>query len=150
MIWRDFLRWPQMLQNPKTSVFGYYQVGDSIFDLKIPALLAASRAGISPTWHYHHDVYQKQDWTGPIKSSLDEIYQKRAKQLRSKYDYIVLSFSGGSDSWTVLDAFRSSNTHLDEVFVRWPKKATENLYSVDASNKHPSNILRDCILSPYF
>lgn len=124
-------------------MFGYYRVGDSVFDLKIPALLAASHVGVTPTWHYHHDVYQHQDWTAPIKRSLDDIYQSRAKQLRVKYDYLVLSFSGGSDSWTALDAFRSSGTHLDEIFVRWPKKATQNLYKAGTSNKHPSNILSE-------
>jgi len=132
-----------MLPNLEPARFGHYQVGDQIFDLKIPALLAASKAGVMPTWHYHQSVYEKQDWTGPITRSLDDLYQSRARQLRSKYDYLVLSFSGGSDSWTALDAFRSSGTHLDEIFVRWPKKATQNLYKADSYNKHPSNILSE-------
>ena len=135
--------WLDVTQIPDNAIFGHYRVGDQTFDLKIPALLSASKSGITPTWHYHRDVYQLQDWQGPIKRSLEDLYQSRARQLRAKYDYLVLSFSGGSDSWTALDAFRTSGTHLDEVLVRWPKNATQNLYTADPNNRHPSNILTE-------
>lgn len=132
-----------MSLDPRTFTFGYYTVDEEVFALKIPALMAASRKGVNPVWHYHDHIYRLQDWASPVKRSLNDLYQSRARQLRSKYDYLVLSFSGGSDSYTALDAFRTSGTHLDEIFVRWPRQATENIYCADNTNHHPSNILSE-------
>lgn len=122
---------------------GYYKVGQEVFDRKLSALLRATETGITPTWHFHNEIYGKQDWTGPPQETLDSLYQRRAKQLRDKYDYVVLSFSGGSDSWTALQAFKKSGSHLDEILIRWPIKASDSRYKVDANNSHASNILSE-------
>lgn len=122
---------------------GYYKVADEIFYHKISALLSAKQKNTRPTWHFHDEVYRKQDWTKDITESLNDVYRRRAKQLREKYDYLVLSFSGGSDSWTALKAFIDSNTYLDEIFVRWPLKATQGRYQANTQDLHPSNILSE-------
>lgn len=122
---------------------GYYKVGQEVFDRKLSALLRATETGLVPTWHFHNEVYEKQDWLSPPQETLDLLYQKRAKQLRDKYDYVVLSFSGGSDSWTALQAFKKSGSHLDEILVRWPIKASSSRYKVDPNNTHASNILSE-------
>jgi hypothetical protein len=118
--------------NQKNNLlYGYYQVGKEIYTHKLSALIDASKNTRSnPTWHFHDDIYSRLNWQEDSKFSLDELYQQRARQLREKYDYLVLSFSGGSDSWTVLQAFIDSGTHLDEIFVRWPLSATHGKYSV--------------------
>lgn len=102
---------------------GYYCVGDQTFTHKISALVAATKTDTYPTWHYHSDVYSKINWQQDLDISLDQIYQMRAQQLRDQYDHLVLSFSGGSDSWTAVKAFIDSGTHLDEIFVRYPFRA---------------------------
>jgi hypothetical protein len=124
--------------------YGHYRVGTEIYTHKISALIEASKsAGHVPQWNFHNHVYSKLNWQEDSKFTLDELYQQRARQLREKYDYLVLSFSGGSDSWTVLQAFIDSGTHLDEIFVRWPIEATHGKYSVDNSTTHASNILSE-------
>ena len=75
--------------------------------------------------------------------TLKEVYKLRAQQLRDSYDYLILSFSGGSDSWTVLNAFLTNNIRLDEIFVRWPRSATEKIYRPDPNNLDSSNILSE-------
>lgn len=117
---------------------GYYQVGDQIFTHKISALSTATQSNTYPTWHYHSNVYSKLNWQQDLDISLDQVYQMRARQLREQYDHLVLSFSGGSDSWTALKAFIDSGTHLDEIFVRYPFRAGmqhhQVSYDLSASN----------------
>lgn len=131
-----------VLNQYKTSL-GYYKVQDLVFYHKLSALLEARRRNVRPTWHFHHEVYSKQNWTQDQPEPLNLLYQRRARQLREKYDYLVLSFSGGSDSWTALKAFVDSGTHLDEIFVRWPLKATQGRYRANTQDLHPSNILSE-------
>lgn len=127
-------------------LYGYYQVGTEIYTHKISALISSSKGNNFPEWHFHNNVYEKLNWQANSKFTLNELYQARAKQLREKYDYLVLSFSGGSDSWTALQAFIDSGTHLDEIFVRWPMSATSGKYDVN-SNTHASNILSEWTLT---
>jgi len=54
----------------------------------------------------------------------------------------VLSYSGGSDSWTMLQSFLTANQKVDEILVRWPFKATNDLFIVNR-NSHASNILSE-------
>lgn len=122
--------------------FGYYRVGAEVHDNKISALLSASRQKVTPTWHFHTDVYQTLDWQKDHLLDLNSVYQMRARQLRERYDYLVLSFSGGSDSWTALQAFIDSGVHLDEIFVRWPVQAT-SWHKTNAQDLHASNILSE-------
>jgi hypothetical protein len=121
---------------------GHYSVGNEIIQNKISALIRAGQLGVDPIWHFHHDIFSKLSWQTPSSETLNAVYQRRAKQLREKYEYLVVSFSGGSDSWTVIKSFLDSGTHLDEVFVRWPIKATEGRYAV-SNNPDPANILSE-------
>jgi hypothetical protein len=132
-----------MLQKSNLK-YGYYRVGSEIYTHKLSALIEASKNNNQvPRWEFHDHVYSKLNWQEDSKFTLDELYQQRARQLREKYDYLVLSFSGGSDSWTVLQAFIDSGTHLDEIFVRWPIEATHGKYSVNTKSIHASNILSE-------
>lgn len=134
----------KLLTTQKNNLlYGYYQVGSTIYTHKLSALLDASKNNKhSPTWHFHDNIYSQLNWQEESKFTLDELYQQRARQLRDTYDYLVLSFSGGSDSWTVLQAFIDSGTHLDEIFVRWPISATVGRYSVNRETG-ASNILSE-------
>jgi hypothetical protein len=130
--------------NPKNNLlYGHYRVGSTTHTHKLSALIDGSRIDAPKvTWHFHENIYSQLNWQEDSKFTLDELYQQRARQLRDKYDYLVLSFSGGSDSWTVLQAFIDSSTHLDEIFVRWPLDATHSKYSVNTTTS-ASNMLSE-------
>lgn len=133
--------------NQKDSLlYGYYQIGSTVYTHKLSALIESSKNNsynpTPPIWRFHEKIYSQLNWQEDSKFTLNELYQQRAKQLRDKYDYLVLSFSGGSDSWTVLQAFIDSGTHLDEIFVRWPLSATHGKYSVNTVMS-ASNILSE-------
>lgn len=129
-----------MIASPK---FGYYLVGEELFTNKVLALHRATETNIHPTWHYHNEIYNKLPWHQDLDVELKFLYGMRAKQLREKYDYVIVSFSGGSDSWTIVKAFHDYNVHIDEIFVRWPISATKDKFCLDRNNKHPSNILSE-------
>lgn len=122
--------------------YGYYRVGNEIITHKISALIRSKQLGITPTWHFHSDIYSRFDWSQDLPFDLKHYYYRRAQQLREKYEYLVLSFSGGSDSWTVLKSFVDSGTHLDEVYVRWPIQASQGRYTV-SQDLDPANILSE-------
>lgn len=128
---------PEALSSPS----GYYEVGTEIYVNKSDALVAGTRLNIWPKWRFFSDTWKKQDWRSPPQIDLYTLYQGRARQLRDKYDYICLSFSGGSDSTTMLQAFVDSNTHIDEVLVKWPIRATSRLSVTKDPN--PANILSE-------
>ena len=121
---------------------GYYRVNDRIFYSKFQALLEASRTKTEPHWNFGDEVFSLIDWTSGYCSDIRALYKQRATQLREKYDYLVLSFSGGSDSWTVLRSFLDANQKVDEILVRWPFKFTNDLFTVNRS-ADPANILSE-------
>jgi hypothetical protein len=63
-------------------------------------------------------VFGAQDWSIEPAESLLDLYKKRARQLREKYDYVILAYSGGSDSTCVLHSFIDNDILPDEV-ITW-------------------------------
>ena len=132
-----------------TNGEGYYQVGSSIFYSKTKALIEATRTGIHPHWHFADSIFTKLPWQSQTTWDLREIYKNRAKYLREKYDYLVLSYSGGSDSYTALNSFLSNGMKVDEILVRWPISATENKYKVSYDTRAYNMLSEwDLVLKP--
>ena len=63
------------------------------------------------------EKYFSNDFTKEPSESFDELLKQRALQLRDKYKFIKLYFSGGQDSITMLHAFIKNNIPLDEVII---------------------------------
>ena len=121
----------------------FYLVHGKRFENKVEALAHSSKISCSPTdvkFYYHHDAWTYFDKSQLGRQSLSELYKQRAQQLRDKYDYLILYFSGGADSTNILQTFLNNNIKLDEVVVRWPKKLIgSNLYipnSIDQSARN--------------
>jgi hypothetical protein len=106
--------------------FGYYTVGEQKLYSKLDAIKLHSKTGIHPEWHYHDEVFSSYDWTVEPTQSLEQLYRKRAEQIREKYDYIVLFFSGGADSTNVLDTFINNKIHVDEIATWHFNKGNKN------------------------
>ncbi len=123
------------LYHMTNSMHGFYQVGQEKFNSKILALMEATRKKENVSWNFHEDVWSKYDMSVATNLDLEKLYLQRAQQLRSTYDYLILSYSGGSDSWYILNTFIENNIHLDEVYIRWPIKAIESNRVVYTPNK---------------
>lgn len=126
-------------QNPK---LGYYTIGETRYYNKPQALIEATKANTFPEWNFNRSVFDNHNWMEEPALDLRELYRMRAQQLRERYDYIRLEFSGGSDSATVAYSFINNGIHLDEVVFRYPKTGEKNVAD-DPFNTKPENTLSE-------
>lgn len=119
---------------------GYYLYGGRAFERKLDLYNHVWAEGgfiHSPVQFWFHDeLFAKQDWTIEPTESITDMYRRRAQQIRDQYDYVILMFSGGSDSMNVLDTFVDNGIHLDEVRTYYPIKRLAGI-DVVADPKHP-------------
>jgi hypothetical protein len=114
---------------------GFYTVGNSVFNHKILALQRATATRLPMRWNFNDEAYKNLDWTVSNGVPLPTLYKLRAQQLRSKYQYLILCWSGGADSTTILDTFLKNNIPLDEIVVLWPRSQTQNRYQAQQDTK---------------
>jgi hypothetical protein len=95
--------------------FGYYQVGQELTYSKWQAQKQSYQTKQPVQWIFNDEEYSKIDWTREPEISLTELYRIRAQQIRDRYDYVVVMYSGGADSHNALMSFLSNNIYVDEV-----------------------------------
>jgi hypothetical protein len=102
--------------------FGYYQVGNQKIYNKIQACWVATKTNQPVSWHWHDSTWKSVDWTTSPEVDIYELYRMRARQIREKYDYVIINYSGGADSQTLVDAFLDAGCHIDEIVTMWNRK----------------------------
>jgi len=117
----------------------YYSVGDVLFKNKLDALLASTKNNKQVHWHWHEE-YSSLDWSKDSTLSVKEWYKIRAQNLRDTYDWLILSFSGGADSWNVLRVFLENKIHIDEIFTYNAVLGSQNLHKFPEDRRDPGNI----------
>jgi len=95
--------------------FGFYQIGDIKTFSKVEAIECSKRINKPVHWNFNDLDFSSYNWTIEPTESLQELYQARARQIRERYDYIVLWWSGGADSYTMLRAFVDQGLFVDEL-----------------------------------
>lgn len=123
-----------------STPFGCYRVFDRKKYLKISdhvnkveALLTATKFrknGIDADvcFLFYHDLFKNFNYSLCGKVPLTDLYRDRAQQLRDKYDYLILKYSGGSDSHNILHTFLKNKIKLDCIYVNWPVSANGKGY----------------------
>jgi hypothetical protein len=125
----------------KTKKYGYWRSNGIDFLNKIDALRYATQNNDDLVYMYHDEVWNKFDRSLLGKISLNQLYKERAQQLRDRYDYLILYYSGGSDSHNVLMTYINNGIKLDEIIVRWPEALRGGkLYTPNTTDKSSSNI----------
>jgi hypothetical protein len=106
-----------MIDTAPFSRFGYYEVNGVRHYLKTEAFRAAGSNPKLVKYRWNDDFLRLFDWSKEPEPEvgLKEFYRRRAQQLRDKYDYVVLLWSGGPDSTNVLESFVNNGIMLDEV-----------------------------------
>ena len=105
---------------------GHYVVNGTSTDNKLQAILEASKTKNTVQWNFFDDVFAKATSTfNQHTISLKELYRIRAQQLRDTYDYLILNYSGGSDSHNILMTFLEYGIKLDHVYIQWPEQLTD-------------------------
>lgn len=107
---------------------GFYEVCGIKYYNKLDAYRTALKQGYWPHWNFHDEFFKNQDWTLEPEESLNELYCQRAKQIREKYDHVIIWFSGGADSDNVVRSFLHNNIHIDEI---WHRSSWERIARTD-------------------
>jgi hypothetical protein len=123
---------------------GYWEVADKKFINKFEALKTATGLGKPVHFRYFDDVWENFDRSLIGKFTLRELYKQRAQQLRDSYDYLILYFSGGADSYNVLRSFIDNGIHLDEICVKWAKDLIDrDIYKPNTTEESALNYLSE-------
>ena len=124
---------------------GIYTVKKECFSNKLLAFLKASELKSDVTWNFHDEIFsQALGKFKPDTYNLDHLYKLRALQLRDSYDYLILHYSGGSDSWNILNTFLKNNIKLDQIFIKWPLQLMDKgLYQPNTSDKTAINFVSE-------
>lgn len=132
------------------SATGYYLVGDSIYSSKLQALIDGTARNIHPEWVFHQNIFNNVNWTQSSTKSIIELYYNRAREIREKYDYVCILYSGGIDSQNILESFLNQGLRVDELVTTWSVQAAEK-YAGSINNRSPGNYIAEwtyCI-QPY-
>jgi hypothetical protein len=125
---------------------GYWLVENQKFINKYEALLYATKQNLPVHYKFFDNVWETFDRSQLGKFSLQEVYKQRAQQLRDKYDYLILYFSGGADSYNVLRSFIDNGIKLDEICVKWCNDtltANSVIYKPNTEEKSAFNYLSE-------
>jgi hypothetical protein len=125
---------------------GYWETAGRHFINKHDALVHATQQKTPIYFKFFNEVWDKFDRSLIGKLSLQEVYKQRAQQLRDKYDYLILYFSGGADSYNVLRTFIDNDIKIDEVCVKWCNATLEAntlIYSVNDWDTSACNYLSE-------
>ena len=96
---------------------GFYSWKDKIYTDRLDLVydMSENYSDEPVVFTFNSHVFDKVDWTVEPDISLKELYKIRAQQLREKYDYLILSYSGGSDSHEILLTFLENNIFINEI-----------------------------------
>lgn len=113
---------------------GYYTCDGLEFESKIQACFHSIKVNKPVDWVFNDLEFGLYDWTKEPEETLDQLYDKRVRDLREKYDYLILSYSGGSDSHNILMSFIRQGIHLDELLINTMEKGWKPYTILDPRN----------------
>lgn len=98
--------------------YGYYEYKNTAYIKRsdvLDKMLEMKDYSGSFIFRFNDEFFSKLNWMEEPDIDVLTLYKLRAQQLREKYDYLVLFFSGGSDSVQILNTFMDNNIFIDEV-----------------------------------
>jgi hypothetical protein len=113
---------------------GYYVVDQSEFDSKIQACIYATTNNKDVKWVFNKEIFDRYSWHIEPELTLDQLYDKRARELREKYDYILISYSGGADSHNLLMSFIRQSLYVDEIIINTVEKGSKKNIILSSRN----------------
>lgn len=106
-----------------------WQVGNKIYDNKWTAILEYTNCPTNFSFYYYDRTWDKFNWLIEPALSTQELERRHCEHLRKNNDLLILAYSGGLDSNTVLRRFIESKQFLDYVIC----------FSVTNDVSHPSD-----------
>ena len=122
---------------------GYYTCNGVEFSSKIRAAIYSEATNHPLKWHFNEEVFSKFPWHIEPEVSLSKLYDMRAKQIREEFDYIIVCYSGGSDSNNMVESFIRQGLHIDEIVSNYPIEASEKFLSTNPNDNTSSNTINE-------
>jgi len=119
---------------------GFYEINGYRTFSKLEAIEIQNKTGVFPEWNFNRPVFDNINWTKEPSLDLYEMYKDRARQIREAYDYVVLFYSGGSDSVNILTAWMDADLKIDEIATLW---------NIEGS-KDPTDFMNDEVVRVVF
>lgn len=117
--------------------FYYDETGQKYYS-KFDALRVKNNISL----YFYDKEFLSFNWKIEPKEPLSELYKFRAQQLRDKYEYLILAYSGGIDSTNMLESFYYNNIHIDEI-IMVGAFSQDSYYGSDEN--HNGEIYYNCI-----
>lgn len=96
----------------------YYSVGDRQTLSKLEALEMADYDNSRVQYHWKEFVFDQIQWQLEPTKSLEAMVDEHVRSIRESYDHVALWFSGGYDSYTILQAFVRNGLKIDELLLQ--------------------------------
>lgn len=119
---------------------GYYTCNGKEFESKLQALMWSNLVKQPINWHFNNEVFDKYTWSVDPELTLDQLYDRRAREIREKYDYILFSYSGGADSTNILESFQRQGLFIDEIVHNGTFEAAEKFTVLDPTQRSHWNL----------
>lgn len=97
----------------------YYKVGGKKFANPYAAFMygAHNDSHTFPQFNCFEQEFDLINWELEPLETFESLCNRRAHQLRARYEWLILSFSGGTDSTTIYNTFIRNKIHIDEIYV---------------------------------
>ncbi len=116
--------------NIKSKDLLYYQVGEKKFHSDLHAFQYFSKNLNQPLSFNINYNFFNDDWTQEPKQSVAHYRSEMCEQIAQRYDKIIVAYSGGTDSETIIEEFKKKNIkNIELLFV------TNDINSTVASRK---------------
>ena len=129
-----------------SDIFGFYQVSNYKTYSKLEAIDYKNVYGGNIHWNFNDELFSSVDWTNEPQSSLWDLYKQRVKQIREKYDYVVILCSGGGDSTNVVYSFLRNGIKVDEIIASAPISGL-NQFKVQNKDNSADNTMSETYLT---
>ena len=120
----------------------YWQVGNFKTVSKIAALEYANGDISQVKFHWMDHVWDRMDFTQEPTETWDQLLIIRAWELRDKYSYLALLYSGGWDSHTVLMTYVNNSIPLDEIVI-WDRTSHVDDIELSDAYQTAAKIIKD-------
>ena len=97
----------------------YYEVNNRKFSNQFLAHYEAFKSGTPVRFNCNDQLYDAYNWENDPEESFETLMDLHAFRLRDKYRYLILNWSGGTDSHTIYNVFKRNNIHIDEICVKY-------------------------------
>lgn len=100
----------------KTQHHYTYKIGDYTTASKLESFQRSGRDLWRIDLDWNDAFWQQQDWREPPET-IDQLQQDLARRIAAEFKRIYVLFSGGWDSWTVIDAFYRAGVKIHGLIV---------------------------------